>query len=340
MDLAGRSRPAQDEPRRPAGPATIIPERRWNSPPVLLTTLSTDTTLATPSSAWPASTVESAPVDQARRPAARRIAPVGRWPGIDLRELWAYRGLFFFLVWRDVKARYSQTVLGAGWAIIQPLVSMVVFSVVFGRLARLPSEGVPYMVFSLAALVPWSYFSSALSGSSGSLVVNRVLVKKVYFPRLIIPSAPILAALVDFSIAFVVLLLVMLAFGITPRPAALIAVPVGVVIVAMTAMGVGAWLAALNIQYRDVTHLTPFLIQIWMYASPVVYSVTLLPESVRPFYALNPMAGVVVAFRSTLLGTSAPPWGALLTSAAAAAVLLVAGTLFFRHAERVFADVA
>jgi lipopolysaccharide transport system permease protein len=269
-----------------------------------------------------------------------RIAPPGRWPSVDLRELWTYRGLFFFLVWRDVKARYSQTVLGAGWAVLQPLLSMGVFTVVFGRLARMPSEGVPYAIFSLAALVPWTYFASALTASSASLVVNRALVTKVYFPRLVIPSAPIFAALVDFGIAFAMLLLVMLGFGIVPRPAALIAVPLAVLVAAMTALGVGAWLAALHIQYRDVHHLTPFLVQVWLFASPIVYPTSLVPVSVQPFFAFNPMTGVVTAFRSTLLGTAAPVWSTLFVSLAAAAVLLLAGTLYFRHAERLFADVA
>ena len=210
------------------------------------------------------------------------IVPPQGWPRIDFHELWAYRGLLLLLVWRDVKSRYSQTVLGAGWAVLQPVFTMVVFTVIFGRLARMPSDGVPYSVFSLAALVPWTYFATSLTGSSNSLVLSRSLLTKVYFPRLIIPAASILATLVDFAIAFVVLVLVMLGFGIVPHAESVWMVPVGSGHISMTAMGAGSWLAALNVQYRDVRHVSPFLVQIWMYASPIVYSLSLVPERV-PF---------------------------------------------------------
>jgi lipopolysaccharide transport system permease protein len=267
------------------------------------------------------------------------IAPAERWPTIDFGELWDYRGLLVLLVWRDVKSRYSQTVLGAGWAILQPMLSMVVFTLIFGRFARIPSDGVPYPVFSLAALVPWSYFASALSGSSNSLTLHRNLLVKVYFPRLVIPAAPVLAALVDFGIAFTVLLLVMLGFGILPGIQTVVMLPLLLLIILMTVLGTGYWLAALNVQYRDVRHVSPFLLQIWMYASPIVYPMSLVPESYRSIYALNPMAGVISAFRSMLLGTPGPSPGQLAISMAGGLVILIAGAIYFRHTERVFADV-
>ena len=268
-----------------------------------------------------------------------RIAPAERWPTIDFAELWDYRGLLLLLVWRDVKSRYSQTVLGAGWAVLQPMLSMVVFTFIFGRVARIPSDGVPYPVFSLAALVPWSYFASALSGSSNSLTLHRNLLVKVYFPRLVIPAAPVLAALVDFGIAFTVLLLVMLGFGILPGIETVVMLPLLMLIILMTALGTGYWLAALNVQYRDVRHVSPFLLQIWMYASPIVYPMSLVPESYRSIYALNPMAGVISAFRSMLLGTPGPSLGELGISVAGGLMILIAGAIYFRHTERVFADV-
>jgi lipopolysaccharide transport system permease protein len=268
-----------------------------------------------------------------------RIAPAERWPSIDFGELWAYRGLLLLLVWRDVKSRYSQTVLGAGWAVLQPVLTMVVFTFIFGRFARIPSDGVPYPVFSLAALVPWSYFASALTGSSNSLILHRNLLVKVYFPRLVIPAAPVLAALVDFAIAFGVLLLVMLAFGILPGIETLVILPLLLLVVLMTALGTGCWLAALNVQYRDVRHVSPFLLQIWMYASPIVYPMSLVPEAYRTIYALNPMAGVISAFRAMLLGTPGPSPGQLSVSLIGGFVILVAGAIYFRHTERVFADV-
>ena len=268
------------------------------------------------------------------------IEPARGWPAINVEELWSHRGLLLHLVWRDVKSRYSQTVLGAGWAVLQPVLSMIVFSIIFGRFARVPSDGVPYPVFSLAALVPWAYFSSALTGSSNSLVISRSLLTKVYFPRLMIPASPVLAALVDFGIASVVLLLVMAGYGLVPRLEVIWMLPVLLAIISMTAMGAGCWLAALNVQYRDVRHVSPFLVQIWMYASPIVYSISLVPEAYRPIYALNPLAGAITGFRSALLGTAAPTWTQLGLSLVGAVVVFMAGTLYFRRTERVFADVA
>ena len=268
------------------------------------------------------------------------IEPSGRWPKIDFRELWAYRGLFFFLVWRDVKVRYAQTVLGAGWAILQPVLTMVVFTIIFGNFAKIPSDGVPYAVFSLAALVPWTYFSTAFSGASNSLVSNTNLITKIYFPRLVIPFAPVLAGLIDLAIAFVILLLVMLSFGIVPSLAAVVFVPLLTLGMIFAAAGVGCWLSALNIQYRDVKYVTPFLVQVWMYASPIVYPMSLVPEKYRPFYALNPLAGIIEGFRSFLLGTSSVAGSTIAVSLLMSVVLLVSGVLYFRRTERVFADVA
>src|SRR5665213_799137 len=253
------------------------------------------------------------------------------WTSIDMGELWAYRGLLFFLVWRDIKVRYAQTVMGAGWAILQPVLMTVVFTVIFGRFAKIPSDGVPYSVFSLAAMIPWMYFSTALAGSSNSLVSNTNLITKVYFPRLVIPFAPVLAGLVDFGIGFVLLLVFMLAYGITPGPWSLVVIPVLLVATMLTAAGVGCWFAALNIQYRDVKYVIPFLVQIWMYASPIVYPMSIVPAKYRAIYALNPIAGVVEGFRSSLLGTNAIAWSTIGISLAAGLVLFVSGAIYFRH---------
>jgi lipopolysaccharide transport system permease protein len=216
---------------------------------------------------------------------------------------------------------------------------MVVFTLIFGRLAGIPSDGVPYAVFSLSAVVPWTYFSNALSGSSNALVGSTNLITKVYFPRLVIPITPALAGLVDFGIGLAVLLLVMAGFGIVPSLAALL-LPALVLVMMLTAVGVGFWLSALNIQYRDVKYVVPFLLQIWMYASPIVYPMSLVPEKYQPFYALNPMAGVIEAFRAILLGTRSVSGGSILMSLGSALVLLVSGAIYFRRSERVFADVA
>lgn len=268
------------------------------------------------------------------------IEPVGSVLHLNVGELWAYRGLFFFLVWRDVKIRYAQTVLGAGWAILQPVLTMLIFTVIFGRLANIPSDGVPYSVFSLAALVPWTYFSTALSGASGSLVSNTNLLTKVYFPRLVIPFAPVLAGLVDLGVSFVLLLVVMLAYGIAPSAMAIVVVPLLVLTMILTAAGVGCWLAALNIQYRDVKYVTPFMVQVWMYASPVVYPMSLVPEKYRWAYALNPLAGVIEGFRSVLLRTDSIAMSTMGLSLGMAFLIFVTGAHYFRRTERVFADVA
>lgn len=266
------------------------------------------------------------------------IEPSRGWVGLKLRELWEYRELVYFLVWRDVKVRYKQTVLGALWAIIQPLFSMLVFTIVFGRLAKMPSDGIPYPLFSYAALLPWNYFAQGLSSSSDSLVGSANLIRKVYFPRLAIPIAAVCGGVVDFLIAFSVLLLMMAWFGVAPT-ANVVWLPLFLLLALVTALGVGLWLSALNVQYRDVKYTVPFLVQFWMYATPIVYPSSLLPEPWKTLYGLNPMAGVVEGFRWALLGVKTPPGPMLWLSAAAAVLLLISGAYFFRRMEKTFADV-
>jgi lipopolysaccharide transport system permease protein len=269
-----------------------------------------------------------------------RVAPATGWPGFDLPELWRYRSLLLFLVWREIKVRYAQTVLGAAWAVLQPVLTTVVFTVIFGRFARLPSDGVPYPLFALAALVPWTYFNTAVSGASNSLLANTSLVTKVYFPRLIIPAAPVLAALLDLAVSLVALLAFMLLYGVYPSTAAVMLLVPSVLVMLLTAAGVGCWLAALNIQYRDVKYVVPFLLQLWMYASPVVYSLSLVPSQYRVAYALNPLAGAIAGFRAALLGTGAPSAVEFGVSLGMAMLVFAGGAAYFRRTERVFADVA
>jgi lipopolysaccharide transport system permease protein len=287
--------------------------------------------------AAPVVTAAVAPPEVARD--VVRVEPTGAWPGFRARELWRYRGLLLFLVWRELKVRYAQTVLGAAWAVLQPVLTTVVFTLVFGRFARLPSDGAPYAVFSLTALVPWTYFVTAVTGASNSLVINTSLVTKVYFPRLIIPAAPILAALLDLAISFLALLCLMLYHGTVPKPSAFVLLPLSIVMAVIAAAGVGCWLAALNIQYRDVKYVVPFLLQLWMFASPVVYPLSLIPASLRLAYALNPLVGVVAGFRGAIIG-GGPTSAELAVSFGSACLLFLAGAAYFRRTERVFADVA
>jgi len=264
--------------------------------------------------------------------------PPGKGLNFDLRELWHYRELLYFLTWRDIKIRYTQTALGVAWAVLQPLISMAIFSIIFGRLAKLPSSDIPYPVFAFAALLPWQLFSGALSRASTSLVANRNLLTKVYFPRLIIPLSASGAGLLDFAISLVVLLVLMLIYGIQPTWA-LLTLPLLILLVLLTAVAVSLWLSALNVQYRDVEHAIPFLIQAWMYASPVAYSAELIPGGVwQILYGLNPMAGVIQGFRWALLGTD-PPGSLFIASIAMTAVLLVGGLIYFQKMEESFADI-
>src|SRR3972149_4348611 len=266
------------------------------------------------------------------------IKPKKGWQFIDFKELVAYRDLFYFLVSRDIKVRYKQTVLGGLWAIIQPFFLMVVFSVFFGRLAKIPSDGVPYPIFSYSALVAWGYFASCVSSSSNSIISSGGLISKVYFPRLIAPLTPILSGLLDFAIAFAILIVMMLYYRIYPTITILF-LPLLVVLMMLTAAGVGMILAPLSAKYGDFKFTIPFLIQFWMFASPVVYPASMLPEKYHLIYALNPMAGVIEGFRSALLGTVAFPTQMLLISTVVSLSLFIIGALYFRQTERYFADI-
>jgi lipopolysaccharide transport system permease protein len=266
------------------------------------------------------------------------IKPRKGWQLIDFRELKEYRDLFYFLVVRDIKVKYKQTVLGGLWAVIQPFFSMVVFTLFFGKLAKMPSDGIPYPIFNYSAMVAWTYLATSITGSGNSLVGNTSLLSKVYFPRLIIPLSPVLASLLDFGIAFVVLIGMMIYFGFYPTPSILL-VPVLVLLLVFTACGVGAILAALNAKYRDIKYTIPFLIQLWLFASPVVYPASMVPEKYRVLYALNPMAGILEGFRSGLLGTVPFPTTMVLISAIVSLALFLFGVLYFRQMERYFADI-
>ena len=268
------------------------------------------------------------------------IEPAARWPSINVGEMWANRELLLFLVWRDIKVQYAQTALGAGWAVLQPLLTMLIFTVIFGRLAKIPSDGVPYSVFTLAALIPWMYFSNAFSSASSSLVSSSNLITKVYFPRLIIPVVAVLSGLVNFAVSCVVLAIMMAWYHVTPSVLAIPMIPALLLLTILTATGVGCWLAAIYIQYRDVRHIVPFIVQIWMYISPVVYPLSLVPERYRTLYALNPMAGIIQTFRVVLLRTGEIPWGTLGISTTVGLALFLSGTLYYRRTEHLFADVA
>lgn len=267
------------------------------------------------------------------------IEPQSGWRLVDWREMIAYRDLFAFLVWRGIKVRYAQSAIGIGWAIIQPVFSMIVFTIIFGKLAKISSDGVPYAIFSFAALVPWTYFSNAVTDGTASLVTNANLISKVYFPRLVLPLSAILAKLVDFSIAMVLLFGMMAWYGVMPSIGILM-LPVLVLLMMLAAAGISMWLTALAIQYRDVKYAIGFLIQMLMYAAPVVYPTSIIPEQYRGFYAINPMVGVIEGFRSCLLGTRPMPWDFLAIGSVTAVVLFVSGAYYFRRKERVFADVA
>jgi lipopolysaccharide transport system permease protein len=266
------------------------------------------------------------------------IKPEAGWTSLGFRELWEYRELLYFLTWRDIKVRYKQTVLGAGWAIIQPFFMMVVFSVFFGRLAHVPSDGIPYPVFAFCALLPWQLFANAVAESSNSLVANERLITKVYFPRLLVPISAVLGGLVDFGVAFAILLLMMVFYGIRPGWA-VIALPAFIFLAMVTALGVGLWFSALNVKYRDVRYTINFVIQFWLLATPVAYPSSLIPVRWRPLYGLNPMAGVVEGFRWALLGKSEGPGRLLAVSVAVVILIFVVGLYYFRRMEGQFADV-
>lgn len=275
---------------------------------------------------------------QAATPPPILIAPSRGWRSLDLQELWSYRELLYFLTWRDITVRYKQTVLGAAWAILQPLLTMVVFSLFFGKLAGMPSDGLPYPLFSFAALVPWSFFASGLAQSSNSLVGSANLIRKVYFPRLVVPLASVLSGAVDFGLAFLVLLAMMAFYGVMPG-LAILALPLFFLLAFITAVGAGLWLSALNVEFRDVRHVVPFLSQIWLFATPIAYPSSLIPGPWQILYGLNPMVGVVEGFRWALLGNGQAPGVMVLVSSLAAILLLASGAFTFRRMERTFADV-
>jgi lipopolysaccharide transport system permease protein len=267
-----------------------------------------------------------------------RIEPTRGFFKLDLAPVWEYRELLYFLVWRDVKVRYKQTIIGAAWAILQPLMTMMIFTVIFGNFAKIPSDGLPYSIFAYTALMPWNYFSQATSRGGISLVGEANLIVKVYFPRLIIPIASVASPLIDFFVSFLVLIVMMGWFGIVPGWNVLY-LPIFLLLAVMTGFAVVLWLSPLNVRYRDVGHTVPFLIQFWLYASPVAYPVSLVPEKWRLLYSLNPMAGVIEGFRWTLLGKEAPAFGVIAVSAVMVVVLLLGGIVFFKRMERTFADV-
>ena len=276
------------------------------------------------------------------------IEPSRGWVAVKLRELWQYRELMYFLTWRDIKMRYKQTVIGAAWAVIQPLMTMVVFSLFFGRLAKIPSDGIPYPIFSYAALVPWTFFASGLGASSNSLIGSTNLITKIYFPRLVIPISSVFSGIVDFVLAFVVLLGMMVWYKVVPQStdvsinitANVLWLPLFLLLALVTALGVGLWLSAMNVQFRDIRYVVPFLAQIWMFATPIAYPSSLIQnDTLRTIYGLNPMAGVVEGFRWALLGTNTAPGPTIIVSALAALALLISGAFYFRRMEKTFADV-
>ncbi|MDT7947021.1 MAG: ABC transporter permease [Thermoflexus sp.] len=265
------------------------------------------------------------------------IRPSKGLVALNLRELWQYRELLYILIWRDIKVRYKQTAIGAAWAVIQPFFAMVVFSLIFGRLAKIPSEGLPYPIFAYSALLPWQFFAKALTEASTSLVVNERVITKVYFPRLLVPTAVVLAGLLDFGIAFLILLGMMVFYGITPSWFILF-IPLFLLLAIITALGVSLWLSALDVEYRDVRYTLPFLTQLWFFATPVVYPSTIVPPSWRALYGLNPMVGVIEGFRWALLGSAPPDPRMLLVSSLLASLLFISGLIYFRRMERTLAD--
>ena len=266
------------------------------------------------------------------------IEPSHGWMPLKLGELWAYREVLYFLVWRDLKVRYRQTVMGASWAVAQPLATAVIFTIFFGNVAKIPSEGVPYAVFALTGLVPWTFFSNGLTQSANSLVLNQHLISKIYFPRSLLPLSRVVGALPDLGLAFVALLGVMWWYDAGAATMSLVWLPAFVLLALVTALGVGLWLSALNVKYRDVQHVLPLLVQLWLFASPLAYPSSLLREPWRTIYGLNPMVGVVDGFRWTLLGIGDPPGSTEVASSLAALVILVSGAFFVRRSERHFAD--
>jgi lipopolysaccharide transport system permease protein len=284
-----------------------------------------------------ASTIDQQTLEAPQTEYHTHIEPSNKWLSLKLKELWVYRELLFFLTWRDIKIRYKQTVLGFAWAILQPFMTMIVFSLFFGRLAGLDSEGVPYPIFSFAALLPWTFFESSIHISTNSLVSNANMVTKVYFPRLFVPISGVLSSLVDFGIAFGVLILMMIYYAFSPNLGVLL-LPAFLLLALVTAMGVSLWMSALNVKYRDFRYIVTFLTRFWFFATPVTYTSKLLDEPWLTLYGLNPMVGVVEGFRWAMLGTD-PPRATILLSIVVAVTLLITGLLYFNRTEKTFADV-
>ena len=257
---------------------------------------------------------------------------------LDINAIWEYRELLYFLIWRDLKVRYRQSVIGVGWVILQPLMTMIVFTAVFGKFVGVPSDGLPYPIFIFSALLPWNLFANSLTRGSASVVGNTQLVSKIYFPRLILPLSGVLSPVADFAVAFVILIGMMVWFGTSPTWG-ILALPLLVLLAILTALAIGLWLSALNVRYRDVGHAVPFLVQIWMFITPVTYPVSLVPEKWRLLYSLNPMTGVIEGFRWALLGKQSPDFAVITVSAVMMFTLLVTGIVYFRYTERTFADV-
>lgn len=267
------------------------------------------------------------------------IQPSRGWTSLNLRGLWEYRELLYFLAWRDVKIRYKQTALGVAWAVLQPFLTMLLFSIFLGRLARMPSDNAPYPLFAYAALVPWTFFANGLTQASNSLVGSADLIKKVYFPRLVVPLSVLLGGLPDLALSFLLLLIMMAYYGLYPGVALLLWLPLLLLLTLVTALGVGLFLSALNVKYRDVRYIVAFLTQVWMFSTPILYPASLVPGRWRVAYSLNPMVGVIEGFRWTLLRTSTAPELSMITSGITAVLILIVGLFYFRRMEETFADI-
>src|SRR3989441_2571681 len=282
--------------------------------------------------------IEELPPDVTPEPQRVRIRPSRGWVALNLKDLWVYRELLYFLTWRDIKVRYKQTLLGASWAIVQPLATMLIFTLFFGKLGHIPSDGVPYPIFAYAGLLPWMFFSNAVNSSGNSLVGSSNLITKVYFPRMIIPGAAVAAGLVDFAIAFVILIALMLYYHV-PLTLGLLGLPLLVTLTTLLALGVGMWASALNVKYRDVRYALPFMIQLWMFASPVIYPASLMPQKWRWVLWLNPLTGIIEGFRSSVFGANKFDWSALGLPTTITLAVCVYSAYHFRRMERIFADI-
>jgi len=279
------------------------------------------------------------PLIESKLPPETIIEPSKSWVPLNLKEIWAYRELLVFMIWRDIIVRYKQTLLGATWAIVRPVSSMVVFSLFFGQLANMPSDNLPYPIFNYAALLPWTFFANGLTRVTGSIVGSSGLIKKVYFPRLIIPLSGVFGGIPDFALAFLVLIGMMVYYGIYPSWASIIWLPLLLLLASITALGIGLWMAALNALYRDVGHVVTFIVQLWMFATPIVYPASIISEPWRTIYGLNPMVGVIEGFRWSLLNSGNPPGLMVLLSTIVSVLVLISGLFYFRRMEKTFADV-